>query len=177
MALARNRRGSASGDYWPGFVDAMATLLLVMTFLLSIFMIAQYFVTQESSGKDNALARLTRQIAQLTELLSLEKTQAKSLKDELAALQASLAGTEAENQRLSSAINLGSEKAGDAESRVQSLTGELEGQKEISSEALARVEILNQQMLALRRQIASLCLLYTSPSPRDRQKSRMPSSA
>lgn len=156
MALSRHRRSSASGDYWPGFVDAMATLLLVMTFLLSIFMIAQYFVTQESSGKDNALARLTRQIAQLTELLSLEKGQSKSLKDELAALQASLAGAEAENQRLSGAVDLGTSQAGDAEGRVKVLTSELEGQKEISSEALARVEILNQQMLSLRRQIASL---------------------
>lgn len=156
MALSRNRRGSGSGDYWPGFVDAMATLLLVMTFLLSIFMIAQYFVTQESSGKDNALARLTRQIAQLTELLSLEKSQSKSLKDELAALTATLAGAEAENQRLSGVVDLGAEKAGNAAGRVKALTSELEGQKEISSEALARVEILNQQMLALRRQIASL---------------------
>ncbi|MEL6422081.1 MAG: peptidoglycan -binding protein [Pseudomonadota bacterium] len=155
MALARNRRGSST-DYWPGFVDAMATLLLVMTFLLSIFMIAQYFVTQEASGKDNALARLTRQIAQLTELLSLEQSQSRSLKDELAALQASLAGAEAENSRLTGQIDLGQEKAGDAEGRASSLASELEGQKEISSEALARVEILNQQMLALRRQIASL---------------------
>ncbi|MEO0619914.1 MAG: peptidoglycan -binding protein [Pseudomonadota bacterium] len=156
MALSRNRRGGSSTDYWPGFVDAMATLLLVMTFLLSIFMIAQYFVTQESSGKDNALARLTRQIAQLTELLSLEKSQAKTLKDELSALQASLAGAEAENDRLSGVIDLGNANAGDKDGTISSLRSDLEGQKEISSEALARVEILNQQMLSLRRQIASL---------------------
>ena len=134
----------------------MATLLLVMTFLLSIFMIAQYFVTQESSGKDSALARLTRQIAQLTELLSLEKGQAKSLKDELAALTATLAATESENKRLSGIVDLGNEKAGSAEGRVSALTEELDAQKKLSSEALTRVELLNQQMLALRRQIASL---------------------
>ncbi|MGI9407277.1 MAG: peptidoglycan -binding protein [Hyphomicrobiaceae bacterium] len=156
MALARTRRGSTASDYWPGFVDAMATLLLVMTFLLSIFMIAQYFVTQESSGKDSALARLTRQIAQLTELLSLEQGQTKSLKEELAALTATLATTESENKRLAGVIDLGNEKAGSAEGRAAALTSQLDEQKEISSEALAQVEILNQQMLALRRQIASL---------------------
>jgi len=156
MALSRNRRGSVSADYWPGFVDAMATLLLVMTFLLSIFMIAQYFVTQESSGKDSALTRLTRQIAQLTELLSLEKSEAKSLKDELAVLSASLAGAESENRRLTGVVDLGNEKAGSAAGQVSALTARLEGQTEISSEALGRVEILNQQMLALRRQIASI---------------------
>ena len=71
MALARSRRRETGGNYWPGFVDAMATLLLVVTFLLSMFMIVQYFVTQESSGKYTALQRLNRQIAQLTELLAL----------------------------------------------------------------------------------------------------------
>ena len=55
MSIARSRRRSGGADYWPGFVDAMATLLLVVTFLLSVFMVVQYFVTQESSGKDDAL--------------------------------------------------------------------------------------------------------------------------
>ncbi len=68
----------------------LSTLLLVVTFLMSIFMLAQYFATQEASGKDTALQRLNRQIAELTNLLSLEKGKAKSAEDELAALQATL---------------------------------------------------------------------------------------
>ena len=64
MARGRTaRRGADHGIFWPGYVDVLSTLLLVFTFLLSIFMLAQYFVSQESSGKDQALRRLNRQIA------------------------------------------------------------------------------------------------------------------
>jgi len=156
MAYARTRRTQSGGDYWPGFVDAMATLLLVVTFLLSVFMIAQYFATLEVSGKDTALKRLTRQIAQLTELLALEKGQKQGLEEELAALSASLAGEKQETDRLSKLINIGAEKAGSATARASKLSAELNSQQEISAKALAKVELLNQQLLALRRQIASL---------------------
>ena len=52
MARGRTRRGGDYGEFWPGYVDVLSTLLLVVTFLLSIFMLAQYFVTEEASGKD-----------------------------------------------------------------------------------------------------------------------------
>ncbi len=68
MALSKRGRERAI-DYWPGFVDALSTLLLVFTFLLSVFMIAQFFLTQEITGKENILNRLTTQIKQLSELL------------------------------------------------------------------------------------------------------------
>ena len=71
MALARARRDSGI-NYWPGFVDALSTLVLGIIFLLTVFVVVQFYLTQEVTGKDTALSRLTAQIAQLTELLSLE---------------------------------------------------------------------------------------------------------
>ena len=62
MARGRVRRGGEYGEFWPAYVDVLSTLLLVVTLLMSIFMIAQYFAAEEVSGKDNALKRLTRQI-------------------------------------------------------------------------------------------------------------------
>jgi chemotaxis protein MotB len=156
MARGRVRRGGEHGEFWPGYVDVLSTLLLTVTFLMSIFMISQYFVGQEASGKDSALKRLTRQIAELTSLLSLEKGKGKSLEDELAALKASLASLTAENDRLSSAAGLGDSRVQSAEGRISALTKELGDEKNISSEALAKVDLLNQQLLALRRQIAAL---------------------
>ena len=73
MALGRGRRTGRTFDYWPGFVDALSTMLLTIIFLLSVFMLAQYFLTREMSGKDTALQRLNRQIEDLTSLLSLER--------------------------------------------------------------------------------------------------------
>ena len=89
--MARARRGGDYALFWPGYVDVLSTLLLVVTFLMSIFMLAQYFASQEASGKDTALKKLTLQITELTNLLALEKGKSKSAEDELAALQASLA--------------------------------------------------------------------------------------
>ena len=94
------------GEFWPGYVDVLSTLLLVVTFLMSIFMVAQFYASQEASGKDTALRRLTRQIAELTNLLSLEKGKGKSLEDELAA-PAGVAGHAEGGQRAARAALAG----------------------------------------------------------------------
>ena len=157
MPRARaGRRGGEYGEFWPGYVDVLSTLLLVFTFLLSIFMLAQYFVSQEASGKDTALRRLNRQIAELTSLLSLEKGKSQAGQDDLAALRATLADLRQENSRLQGVSADDAEKATSATARVSALTSDLSEQKEISNEALAKVDLLNQQLLALRRQIGAL---------------------
>jgi chemotaxis protein MotB len=152
MAYGRARKSSNYGEFWPGYVDVLSTLLLVVTFLMSVFMVAQFYVSQEASGKDTALRRLTRQIAEITNLLSLEKGKGKSLEDELAGLQASLATLRADNERLAGVAAGGGEK----DARIAALSKELEDKTSMSKEAAARVDLLNQQLLALRRQIAAL---------------------
>jgi chemotaxis protein MotB len=152
MAYGRARKSNNYGEFWPGYVDVLSTLLLVVTFLMSVFMVAQFYVSQEASGKDTALRRLTRQIAEITNLLSLEKGKGKSLEDELASLQASLATLRADNERLAGAAAAGGEK----DARIAAISKELEDKTSMSKEAAARVDLLNQQLLALRRQIAAL---------------------
>lgn len=156
MARGRNRRGGDGGEFWPAYVDVLSTLLLVVTLLMSLFMIAQYFAAQEASGKDDALKRLTRQISELTSLLNLEKGKAQGSEDELAALQASLAALKQENAKLAGAGFGLDDKAKEADARISALTTDLDAQKAVSSEALAKVDLLNQQLLALRQQIAAL---------------------
>ena len=73
MPLARTRGRARHVDYWPGFVDALSTMLLVIIFLLSVFMVAQFYLSREVTGKDTALTKLNRQIEELTSLLALEK--------------------------------------------------------------------------------------------------------
>jgi chemotaxis protein MotB len=152
MALSRARRMSSHGEFWPGYVDVLSTLLLVVTFLLSVFMVAQFYVSQEATGKDTALRRLTRQLAELTNLLSMEKGKGKTLEDELAALQGSLATLKSDNERLAGMAGAGGEK----DARIAALTKELDDKASMSNEALAKVDLLNQQLLQLRRQMAAL---------------------
>jgi chemotaxis protein MotB len=155
MALTRTRRDSGL-NYWPGFVDALSTLLLAIIFLLSVFALVQFFLSQEVTGKDTALQRLNAQIAQLTELLSLEKTGKISLEEQLAQLRAGLAGAESERDRFKTmAEGLGSGAAA-AEGRARQLESVLADEKSLTARALAQVEVLNQQINALRRQLAAL---------------------
>ena len=69
MALARARRSESGFNYWPGFVDALSTLVLSIVFLLSVFLVVQFFLSQQITGKDKALEQLNAKIAQLNELL------------------------------------------------------------------------------------------------------------
>ncbi len=77
-------------NYWPGFVDALSTLVLAIVFLLSVFLVVQFFLSQEVTGKDKALEQLNAKIAQLNDLLSLEKLGKISLSDEVGQLRAGL---------------------------------------------------------------------------------------
>jgi chemotaxis protein MotB len=143
-------------DYWPGFVDAMATLLLVFVFLLSVFILAQFFLGQEVTSKDTVLTRLNAQIAELTDLLAMEKSGSRDLQDTIATLQANLAASESDRNRLQGLVDSTGSAEGEAAGRIASLQGDLKSQQQVSQSALAQVELLNQQIAALRRQLAAL---------------------
>ena len=151
MALSRSRRDSGM-NYWPGFVDALSTLVLSVIFLLTVFMVAQFFLSQEVAGKDTALARLNAQIARLSQLLSLEQTGKTSLQDEVSKLRASLNAAENERDRLRAATNQPAAGNGGSDK----LNNQLDLEKEATARAVAQIENLNQQITALRRQIAAL---------------------
>jgi chemotaxis protein MotB len=151
MALSRTRRDSGM-NYWPGFVDALSTLVLSVIFLLTVFMVAQFFLSQEVAGKDTALARLKAQISRLSELLSLEQTGKTNLEDEVAQLRASLTSTENERDQLRGAAAAG-QNAGTDQAKLNS---QLDLEKDATARAVAQIEILNQQISALRRQMAAL---------------------
>ena len=156
MPAARARRSAVRIDYWPGFVDALATLLLVFVFLLSVFILSQFFLGQEVTNRDTVLNRLNAQIAELTELLALETSESGSLSDVVATLQVSLGAAQADRDRLQGVLDAQDATTGEAEGRLATLEGELAAEQDLSQEALAQVELLNQQIAALRRQLAAL---------------------
>ena len=156
MALARSRRRSQGVDYWPGFVDALSTLLLAIMFLLSVFVLTQFFLSQEITGRDAVLNRLNAQISELTELLALEQANSQDATDELAALQASLSASEDARSRLQQLLDAGAGAGAAAEAQIGSLSSALEEERDLSQRAMSQVELLNQQIAALRSQIAAL---------------------
>jgi chemotaxis protein MotB len=175
MATARNRR-ERSVDYWPGFVDALSTLILGIIFLLTVFVVVQFFLSQEVAGKDTALVRLNAQISQLTELLSLEKTGKVDMEDEIARLRASLSGMENERDRLKATVEgVGADAnstqgiIAESQNRINTLNSALDSEKSVSARALAQVEVLSQQIAALRRQLAALEQTLDASEKRDKE--------
>ncbi|MDD2704120.1 MAG: peptidoglycan -binding protein [Acidocella sp.] len=192
------RRNSGNGlEAWPGYVDALSTLLMVTIFVLLVFVLAEAFLSSALKGSDNTIALLKEQIAQLTESLSMETSKDTTLTQELAALNAQLASAQAANTGLtqqlagdtSTIASLQAAQKGltqqlsDAQAQMASATGrisalqaqmvtvegspemqaqltdtqgKLAAQQKISADALAQVALLNQQMAALRAQLAAL---------------------
>jgi chemotaxis protein MotB len=115
------------------------------------------------------LSRLNRQLSQLTELLALERSKKESIEDSLSALQATLIDKEKENARLTGLLGDQSGKTEGAEAKTSEMSGQLDQQKQITNEALAKVEILNQQLAALRLQLAALQEALDASEVKDRE--------
>jgi chemotaxis protein MotB len=115
------------------------------------------------------LSRLNRQLSQLTELLALERSKKESIEDSLSALQATLIDKDKENARLTGLLGDQSGKTEGAEAKTSALSGQLDQQKQITNEALAKVEILNQQLAALRLQLAALQEALDASEAKDRE--------
>jgi chemotaxis protein MotB len=164
MALARARRDSGM-NYWPGFVDVLSSFILGIIFLLTVFLFVQFYLTQEVTGKDTALNRLNAQIAQLTELLSLEKTGKLDLEEQLSMMRSSLATAEGERDRYKGLF----EGTGSGEGKAAEFSGQLDAERRLSTRALAQVEVLNQQIAALRRQLSALEEALDASEKRDKE--------
>jgi chemotaxis protein MotB len=168
MALARTRRGEGM-NYWPGFVDALSTLILSIIFLLTIFVVVQFYLQQEVQGKNSALERLNVQIGQLTDMLSMEKTGKANVEKQLGQVQASLAATQGDRDKYKGLYEGAAAGAAAAQSKVNDLSGQIEGEKDISAKALSQVDVLNQQVAALRQQLSALGTALDANNKKDAQ--------
>ena len=135
MALSRRTGQRFQASIWPGFVDAMTGLLLVLMFVLTIFMIVQFVLRETISGQENELNSLQDEIALIAEALGLEKKQTEKLGLELNALTGTLANTESELQRQATLIS--------------TLTRERETQGQLISEANSKITLFEAQVAGL----------------------------
>jgi chemotaxis protein MotB len=225
-----NRRHARQVEAWPGYVDVLSTLLMVIVFVLMIFVIGQLFLSQALSGRDEALAKLNRQIAELANILALSQQSATELQGQVDQLSGALTKSTAERDELKNQLvvvigerdslkaqvgdlqaqaseydaKLAQQTALTEEARkkledayksieadqakinalmtdiaaLQSLRDELmkkvgnyETEKEeITSEAQKRVELLNQQILALRQQLSDLATALDISEAKSKQQ-------
>jgi chemotaxis protein MotB len=178
MAIApRNSRRQGSIDIWPGFVDALSQLLMVIIFILLVFTAGQFYLSAALSGRDTALHKLQHQIDALAEMLALEQNKNTELQQHSSLLSAQLQNAEAERSRLSTQLGaladeLAAERHKAAAARqalasrdqqLQQMSGQaqqsaaaLTAQQEVSRSALAQIDTLNEQIAALRKQLTQI---------------------
>jgi len=168
---SRSRRFRDQGpvNIWPGFVDALTTLLLAISFLLSVFMLAQFFLSQALSGRDEALVRLNRQIADLTDLLALERQANAELRLSVSSLSAGVEKANGERDTLRAQLAEQGENAEGLQGEVGALTAELDREKALSADAQAQVDLLNRQLAELREQLKEIAAMLDQSDTKDRE--------
>ena len=150
--MARSRNSSiGSSDIWPGFVDALATLLLVIIFLLVVFVLAQILLSQAITGKDEALDRLGRQVSELTDLLDLERQANADLRLNIAQLSLSLQETVAARDELTAQLGQAQSRAQDAESALAALQNNVGSKNDQIERRLLEIESLRRDVTTLRK--------------------------
>ena len=168
MALARRSGQRFEANIWPGFVDAMTALLLVLVFVLSIFMMVQFMLNETITSQDSELDQLSGQVQSLAEALGLEQQRGANLEDALttaqdetaaqAALIASLTTqSEAQSGRIANfeeqVAGLLSQRA-DLESRIVTLTGERDATQTALTDAEARRAALSARVAEIEAGLA-----------------------
>lgn len=145
--IAASRRRSV--DIWPGFVDALAALLMVVIFVLLLFTLGQFVLTEALTGRDRALAQLNAQVAELADLLSMEQATSERLNALVSELRASLDGSEEQRRQLSfdltqaeENIDVQSQQIARQLARLQQLNADIELLREVRAQLEAEVAAL-----------------------------------
>jgi len=147
-AIARRRQRDI--NIWPGFVDALATLLMVIMFVLMIFVLAQFFLGQALSGRDQALSKLQNQVSELAELLSLERQNTDDLRKNVAQLSGELQISVALRDDLKTTLGKLRLQTDETEQKLATALSSMEADKSNIARQLEEISGLARDVAALR---------------------------
>jgi chemotaxis protein MotB len=152
MAIAPRNSRRPSIDIWPGFVDALAQLLMVIIFILLVFTAGQFYLSEALSGRDQALMQLQQQVNELGNLLALERSANEGLRVSAADLSEQLTNSLAERDRLTgqlrdadTTVSADKEKIELQLREIESLRRDLEALKSVRADLEAKIAALAQQ--------------------------------
>jgi chemotaxis protein MotB len=155
MAARIRRHGGNGLDAWPGYVDALSTLLMVIIFVLLVFVLAQAFLTVTLTGRSHQLDTATQRLAELANALSLEQGKSATLQLSVSQLSQQLAARSAERDKLASQLsdaNLSVQAATTANTRLQT---QLTATSAQADAAKAQLEEMKRQIAELDKTVAT----------------------
>jgi chemotaxis protein MotB len=154
LASRRSRRSNI--DIWPGFVDALSQLLMVIIFILLVFTAGQFFLSDALSGRDKALRELQQQISELSDLLALERSGSEQLRATAETLSAQLKASIAERDTLTTQLAALAAKSREETARADELSGKLRDADSVISADKEKIDLQLRELESLQRDIEAL---------------------
>jgi chemotaxis protein MotB len=156
MPLSSRRSRRLGIDIWPGFVDALSQLVMVIVFVLLVFTAGQFYLTDALSGRDAALQRLTQQINQLGDLLSMARNSNTDLQTQLMEITRQLQASKAENDKARAALAGEQQHGAQLQTALEGSQQQLQAVQQKASQEQSTIDTLNEQVAALRLQLSQI---------------------
>ena len=159
MPLVSGRRQARTIDIWPGFVDALATLVMVIVFVLMVFTLFQFYLKDVIAGRDQALARLSAQIDEMATQLSFERGESTRLRGQIDVLASELQRATSVRERLLEELAAANAKAAAVQAQAAKVGADLEDAFKTIAADRERIEVQLRELDALRRNVETLAIL------------------
>ncbi|WP_372980545.1 peptidoglycan -binding protein [Marinobacter sediminum] len=161
--IGSKRRSRSATNVWPGYVDALSALLMLVIFMLLVYVVSQLYLSQTLSDRNTELARLNQRLNEISQLLGLEQSKTEALEQQMAAVQDDYSDALARNEdlqtRLDASRNQLMQQSADAEARaarLASMNEELEEQDQLSASQQAMILRLSNQIASLQVQLRQI---------------------
>lgn len=161
--IGSRRRSRSSTNVWPGYVDALSALLMLVIFVLMVYVVSQLYLSQTLSDRNSQLVRLNARLSELSELLGLEKDKTAAMEDQMASLQNDYSNSLNRNDALVSQLENTREQLmqqtanADAQAeRLASMEQSLADKDEMSASQQAMILRLSNQIASLQGQLREI---------------------
>ena len=151
--IGYRRRARSAINIWPGFVDALSALLMLVIFMLLVYVVSQLYLSQTLSDRDTELARLNSRLAEISSLLGLEEERNQALQREMQRVHQQLGDSLALNEELEAELE---ETQEEAISRQNDLAAELDQEERLAASQRALLQQLSERIGALQEQLATI---------------------
>lgn len=151
--IGSKRRSRSTINVWPGYVDALSALLMLIIFMLMIYVVSQLYLSQVLSDRDSELARLNSRLQEISGLLGLEQEQTQALEEAMSALQADYGEALEENAELSAELKE------ERDSRLEeqfNAEARLDQESQLTDSQRAIILQLSRQITALQEQLSRI---------------------
>ncbi|MCL1484932.1 MULTISPECIES: peptidoglycan -binding protein [unclassified Marinobacter] len=161
--IGSRRRSRSTTNVWPGYVDALSALLMLVIFMLLVYVVSQLFLSQTLSDRNSELAQLNQRLSEISQLLGLEQGTTAALEQQMLMVQNSFSDSLAQNedlqQRLEASRDQLMRQTADAEARAESLASmnqDLDNKDELSNSQQNMIMRLSNQIASLQNQLRQI---------------------